>query len=52
MKHKWYKEIKAWSEGKEIQFKLSDEWHDWMYGFEPHWDIDGYEYRIKLEVEE
>jgi hypothetical protein len=52
MKHKWHKEIKAWSEGKEIQFKLSDEWHDWMYGFEPHWDIDGYEYRIKLEVEE
>jgi len=50
--HKWHKEIKAWAEGKEIEFKLSDEWHNWMYDFEPHWDIHEYEYRIKLEVEE
>jgi hypothetical protein len=52
MQHKWHKEIKAWADGAEIEFKLSDEWHDWMYGFEPHWDIDEYEYRIKPQPKE
>jgi hypothetical protein len=45
--HKWAKEIKAWADGAEIQFKLSGDWHNWMYNFEPLWDIDEYEYRIK-----
>jgi len=52
MQHKWHKEIKAWADGEQIQFKLSDEWHNWMYGFEPLWDIDEYEYRIKPHPKE
>jgi hypothetical protein len=50
--HKWHKEIKAWADGAKIEFKLSDEWHNWMYDFEPHWDIDEYEYRIKPQPKE
>jgi hypothetical protein len=52
MKHKWHKEIHAWADGAEIEFKLSDDWHNWMYGFEPLWDIDEYQYRIKPQPKE
>jgi hypothetical protein len=51
-KSNWNKEKEAYDKGEKLEFKLSDEWHDWNYSFEPHWDIDEYEYRIKLEVEE
>ncbi len=42
-KHKWHKEIKAWADGAEIEFKLENAW--WDAGI-PEWNEDG-EYRIK-----
>jgi len=47
--HKWHKEIKAWADGAEIEYKFHTvkEWRDID---EPQWDVDGYEYRIKPKV--
>jgi hypothetical protein len=50
MKHKWYKEIQAWSEGAEIEAKFNkwDGWSDWELqkgGFV--WFEKEAEYRIK-----
>ena len=41
--HKWHKEIKAWSEGAEIEYYAHDRWE---YIGHPQWHLD-YEYRIK-----
>jgi hypothetical protein len=51
MKHKWHKEIKAWADGAEIEYKyhLVNEWRDTV---RPQWDDDGFEYRIKLQPKE
>ena len=43
MKHKWYKEIQAWSEGAEIEIYMHDKWTDIDT---PQWHQDN-EYRIK-----
>lgn len=42
-KHIWHKEIKAWADGAEIEFKDGYAW--WDAG-DPEWNEDG-EYRIK-----
>lgn len=53
-KHKWYNEIVAWAEGKEIQFRYRlsmnpKDWSNWEYKKYPAWDSDDdtVEYRIK-----
>ena len=43
MKHKWYKEIQAWSEGAEIEIYMHYKWADIDT---PQWHQDK-EYRIK-----
>ena len=50
-RHKWYKEIQAWSEGAEIeQFSYGDGvWGKAIYPIE--WDDSG-EYRIKTQPKE
>lgn len=48
--HKWAKEIKAWADGAEIEFrtKLYDSWGRWVGDNNPDWDADSdWEYRIK-----
>ena len=42
-RHKWYKEIQAWSEGAEIEIYMHDKWTDIDT---PQWHQDN-EYRIK-----
>ena len=42
--HKWHKEIKAWSDGAEIQFFSAG--YGWMDAGIPEW-LDESEYRIK-----
>lgn len=45
--HKWAKEIKAWADGHEIEYRdltCDTDWATWVC---PSWDNDCYEYRIK-----
>ena len=44
--HKWYKEIKAWADGAEIEYRIRDgNWHD-VGDDPPEWN-EYSEYRIK-----
>jgi hypothetical protein len=45
MKHKWYKEICAWANGAEIEFKDINE--NWRFDSNPFWNGDSLEFRIK-----
>jgi hypothetical protein len=48
--HKWHKEIKAWADGAEIQFKDANDNNQWLdcTDNEPTWEIlDFLEFRIK-----
>jgi len=45
--HKWSREIKAWADGAQIQFRYKDDWCD-LEGDAPMWYVE-YEYRIKPE---
>ena len=47
MKHKWHKEIKAWSDGAEIQFFSAG--YGWMDAGIPEW-LEESEYRIKPQT--
>jgi hypothetical protein len=51
--HKWHKEIKAWADGAEIEYrtKLYGTWGNWMDDDNPTWN-DKYEYRIKPQPKE
>lgn len=52
-KHKWHKEICAWADGAEIEFRstLDDIWDD-VKG-NPLWETrEDWEYRIKLQPKE
>lgn len=46
--HKWHKEIKAWADGAEIEWRYSDTDY-WMPNCNNHpvWHNDEYEFRIK-----
>jgi hypothetical protein len=50
--HKWHKEIKAWADGAEIEYRELG-WEEWVvWGVwndndDPHWDNYDYEFRIK-----
>ena len=46
MKHKWYKEIQAWSEGAEIEALKAGIWFTTDY---PAWDGGEYQFRIKQQ---
>jgi hypothetical protein len=49
--HKWYKEIKAWADGAEIEGKPKHE-IDWQLTFHPWWNREDWEYRIKPQPKE
>ena len=46
--HKWAREIKAWADGAEIEYKKigTDKWYQEKEDF-PYWDSIAFEYRIK-----
>ena len=50
-KHKWHKEIKAWADGAEIEFRYEDlykkEWSEWELCKEPIFFLINFEFRIK-----
>lgn len=48
--HKWHKEIKAWADGAEIEFKASS--GNWLQTETPDWNAKGWEYRIKPQPKE
>lgn len=50
MKHKWHKEIKAWADGAEIEYRVGDE--SWILCNKPTWEKLGMEYRIKPQPKE
>ena len=53
MQHKWHKEIKAWADGAEIEWRYSDTDY-WMPNCNNHpvWHNDEYEFRIKPQPKE
>jgi hypothetical protein len=53
MKHKWHKEIKAWADGAEIEWRYFDT-ECWMPNCNNHpvWESDEYEFRIKPQPKE
>lgn len=57
MKHKWHKEIKAWADGAEIEYRgqyPNGDWNEWTIVKNPSWDDDheGKQYRIKPQPKE
>ena len=55
--HKWHREIKAWADGDEVEYRLErhDGWSDWKSVDEPFgltWYKEGAEYRIKPQPKE
>lgn len=47
-KHKWHKEIKAWADGEEIEWRYTEgEFRYWQTSSNPSWDAGCTEYRIK-----
>ena len=53
MQHKWHKEIKAWANGAEIEYReLADEDMNWEVWGCPSWNSLQYEYRIKPQPKE
>jgi hypothetical protein len=55
MQHKWAKEIKAWADGAEIEFRFpnSKSQNEWKcLGDDADWSIEGCEFRIKPQPKE
>ena len=50
--HKWHKEIKAWADGAEIEYRETIGDAKWVYLENPAWLEDDIEYRIKLQPKE
>ena len=51
--HKWAKEIKAWADGAEIEFRSIHDKEKWILdGDEPAWNDDYFEFRIKPQPKE
>ena len=53
--HKWAKEIKAWADGAEIEFRFYSEgkWSDWEVVDPPVFNVEEiYDYRIKPQPKE
>jgi hypothetical protein len=53
VKHKWHKEIKAWADGEQIQYRKigSEKWHDEV-DVDPYWESIAFEYRVKPQLKE
>lgn len=52
-RHKWYKEICAWADGAEIEYKNNSRKMCWTKCESPVFDTEaGYEYRIKPQPKE
>ena len=50
--HKWHKEIKAWADGAEIEFKVNGE-GDWtLLKGNPYWECKNDLFRIKPQPKE
>jgi hypothetical protein len=53
MQHKWHKEIKAWADGAEIEYKNNSRKMCWTKCESSVFDTEaGYEYRIKPQPKE
>lgn len=52
VKHKWHKEIKAWADGAEIEYRETIGDAKWVYLENPAWLEDDVEYRIKPQPKE
>ena len=53
--HKWHKEIKAWADGAEIEYREARfPEHEWLIAPNPNWDMweDEVEFRIKPQPKE
>jgi len=51
--HKWAKEIKAWANGAEIEWRLIDKQTTWAScNNQPSWGNDNIEFRIKPQPKE
>ena len=50
--HKWAKEIKAWADGAEIEYKSIHDDDDWELDDQPYWDERDFIYRIKPQPKE
>ena len=51
--HKWAKEIKAWADGAEIEWKYQEGDDDeWVNSLIPDWHDDGKDFRIKPQPKE
>jgi hypothetical protein len=48
--HKWAKEIKAWADGAEIEYRHTDD--NWYAMKNPSWNNEYLEYRIKSTPKE
>ena len=45
--HKWHKEIKAWADGAEIEFKVGGEGEWMLLKGSPYWECESDLFRIK-----
>jgi hypothetical protein len=54
MQHKWHKEIKAWADGIEVQWKAYATEFEWIdvVDARPMWHRDDVEFRIKPQPKE
>ena len=53
--HKWAKEIKAWADGAEIEYRaklFNNIWGGWVDDDKPDWNNENYEFRIKSQPKE
>jgi hypothetical protein len=50
--HKWAKEIKAWANGAEIEYKQDGLGDDWRLDCEPYWWQEDMQFRIKPQPKE
>ena len=50
--HKWHKEIKAWADGAEIEFKVNGEGEWMLLKGTPYWECKNDLFRIKPQPKE
>lgn len=50
--HKWHKEIKAWADGAEIEFKVGGEGEWLLLKGTPYWECESDLFRIKPQHKE
>lgn len=48
--HKWHKEIKAWADGSEIEFKVGGEGEWMLLKGTPYWECESDLFRIKPQL--